>query len=315
GEERDRGGREGATTVRARKLAVLLLGVGLAAGVLLVPLPGSWRGIWQARLLNLAHVPLFAALTWFLWRLLGPGLTRPVLIAVALAGLTELAQDWTGRSGGFADFLFGAAGAFAAAAGIRVRRARGLPARAGYLLLAAGLLAWPLAETAPYLVDAYEGSRAFPTLADFHTRRELLRWRCRQAELRRVPAPGRPGAWSGRLDFFPGPHPYPYGALRPIVRDFRAHRWLCCSFAVEEGPLDLVISLRSGPGEWGETCHYQRQQRFGPGEHLVRFDLPAVAPKADPRPLDLSDVWIIQFFLVRPQDPRTVYLHRVWLEE
>jgi hypothetical protein len=303
-------------TTRMRHAVLVLVGLGVTAALLLVPLPGSWRGIWQSKLLDLAHVPLFAALTCFLWALSRAGVFWPVVIAVVVAGLAELLQDLTGRTGDLSDFLRGALGALAAGVGIAAwqrRRAGGGWWVAG-VGLAAGLLIWPLVDALPTLVDAAEGARDFPTLADFQTQRQLLRWRCRQAELTRTADPVEHGSWVGRLDFFPGPQAYPYGALRPIRRDFRAYRELCCSFTVAQGPTELVVSLRSGSGEPATTTHYQEQRPYPTGIHLLRLNLAAIAAKARPYPLDLSDVWIIQFFLDRPETPHRLDLHRIWLE-
>src|SRR3954454_1556139 len=91
----------------------------LGVGLLLVPLPASWRGIWQSKVLDLGHVPLFAVLTLLLWTLLGPGLLRAVLTTLAVAVLGEICQGWVGRTPGLLDALWGALGALAAAAGIR----------------------------------------------------------------------------------------------------------------------------------------------------------------------------------------------------
>jgi hypothetical protein len=99
-----------------------------------------------------------------------------------------------------------------------------------------------------------------------------------------------------------------------IRRDFSAYRALCCSFTVHEEPVELVISLRSGPGEKGATTHYQQSRLFVPGRHVFQLDLAAIAPQANPRPLDLGDIWIIQFFLDQPTKMRTIDLHRVWLQ-
>jgi hypothetical protein len=252
-----------------------------------MPLAAWCQGDWQGRLLDLGHLPLFAALTLLPWACLGPGLSRPVLIALAVAGVAEVVQGWVGRTPDPLDFLRGALGALAAA---------------GYLLLAAALLAWPVLDAAPPVLDAYEGTRAFPTLADYGRPRELLRWHCRQAGLARVPDPSHPDSWAGRLDFFPGPGPHTSGAIRPVVRDFSAYRRLCCAFRVGEGPPQLVVSVRSGRGSRCET-HYQVQRLYPAGEHSVRFDLAAVAPKAGPRPPDLPGVEVVQFFVYSPEGP------------
>jgi len=300
--------------------ATIVVVLVLTFGVLLMPLPGHWSGPWQGKILDLGHVPLFGVLTLMLWTWLGPRLWRPVAVAVALAGLTEIlqqiSQPWLGRRGEFQDFLYGALGSLAAGAAIGAWQNRSHPVRvSGFVLVMAGALAWPMVDTVPYGVDAYEGIRAFPILADFSTERQMLRWRWRQSDMSRIATPNAADGWAGRIDFHPGPYPYPYGALRPILRDLRAYGWLCCSFAVEGGPLEVVISLRSGSGQEGETTHYQVQRTYPTGDNLARLNLAAIAPKAEPLPLDLSDVWIIQFFMVRPEKTHSIQVYRVWLED
>src|SRR5947209_7295467 len=99
-------------TTRAKRVLALLFALGLVAGSLLTPLPGSWQGAWRSKVLDLGHVPLFAALTVLLWASLGPGLFRPVLVALAAAGVGEVFQTWApGRTPDLLDFLRGALGA------------------------------------------------------------------------------------------------------------------------------------------------------------------------------------------------------------
>jgi hypothetical protein len=96
-------------------LAVLLTGV-----LLLMPLPRHWQGGgWRNTLLDLGHVPLFAALTLALRGALGGQWYRPVLVSVAVAGLAEILQAGTSRSPSFPDFLHGSLGALAVGLVIR----------------------------------------------------------------------------------------------------------------------------------------------------------------------------------------------------
>jgi hypothetical protein len=44
------------------------------------------------------------------------------------------------------------------------------------------------------------------------------------------------------------------------------------------------------------------------------MDLDRAALLAEPDPLDHSDLWWSQVFVVRPTGPRIIYLRRVWLE-
>ena len=285
---------------------VPLVAAAAAAGLLLMPRPGRWLGVWHGELLDLGHVPLFAALVLILRYGAGFTLARALLATVGVAALAEVVQPWVGRSGGWADFLTGVLGALAAAAAVRASESRGW-ARVGYGVAAVAAVTWPVVEAAPYLADTFDGREAFPVLADFSTDREFRRWVGDQAELTRAGA-------GLRLDLLPGPEPYSSGALRPVVPDFRDYRWLYCSFEVVGGPLELVFSVRSGvPGRDG-TTHAQDEAEYAGGRHVVRFDLQQLAARARPAPLDLSDVRYVQLFVLRPPEARTVVVRRVWLE-
>jgi hypothetical protein len=275
----------------------------LVAAVLLVPLPQSWHGRWQSKFFDLGHVPLFAALTLVLWWTLGRRWPWPALIALTIAGLAELVQERFGRTGNVEDFLRGSLGVGIAVVVIQVcRPPRTWDRLAVGALLVAGLLAWPIVDCGPSLLDAAEGYAAFPTLADFSTDRQLLRWGCNQAELTRQPD----GA--ARLELLAGSENYPSASLEPVVHDWSGWRRLCCTFTVTDAPLVVVCSLR------GRDTHYQFEKTYPPGRHQVTIDLAAVAPLARPEPLDLSDVRIFQLFIYRAHAPRTLLLYRVWLE-
>jgi hypothetical protein len=176
------------------------------------------------------------------------------------------------------------------------------------------VVAFPAIDAGPRLLDAAEGLTDFPTLADFDTDRQLLRWHCQQAILNRAPDPGRPSRFTGRLEFHPGTSPYPGAMLEHVRRDFAGYRRLCWSFTVEGGPLTLVFSLRGGPDGAGRTSHFQFARRFAPGEHRAEMDLTEAALLAEPAPLGRADLWWSQVFTVRPQEVRVIHLHRVWLE-
>jgi hypothetical protein len=272
-----------------------------------MPLPESWNGAWQGHLQDLGHVPLFAGLTIALSVGLGRPLYQCVLIAVGLAALAEVVQGAVGRSGSWPDLLRGALGAFAGAALVRAwGERRSVKAAIAYLAVVVALIAWPVLDAAPHLIDAAEGYRDFPALASFKTDRELARWVPWQATFARE-------GDSARLVMHPGPETYPCASLRPVKRDFRGHRWLCAEFTTEGEPYELYLSMRTGTAAGG-TTHVDVGRVFPPGRHRVRLDLDAIGPKADPVPLELDDVRYVPFFVIRPAVPRAVVIHRVWLE-
>jgi hypothetical protein len=278
-----------------------------ALGLLFIPLPTGWLGVWQGQLLDFGHVPLFAVLVAALRTGWGVPLRTALLGAIGLAGLVEVGQPLVGRNGDWADFWRGCAGAVSAAAAIRARDAHRSPLRrAGYAALAVALLAGPVIEVAPYLADTVDGYRAFPVLADFSTDRQLRRWEHDQTALARTEG-------GGRLEFVPGPGEYASAALRPMRADFSGHRWLCAELHVTDAPLDLFVSIRTGMNAGG-TTHVDVEQRYAVGAHVVRLDLAALAVRGRPAPLDLSDVRYAIFFMIRPREPRAIVLTRVWLE-
>jgi hypothetical protein len=132
---------------------VMAVGVVVVGGVLLTPVPIAWQmKRWQDPFYDLCHVPLFAGLMLLLWTLLGRRVLAAVGLSVATAAAVELMQSLVGREGDVPDFLRGAAGALAAAAGIWAWQTRGRPWRVfGYLVLFAGVLAAPLIEAVPRL--------------------------------------------------------------------------------------------------------------------------------------------------------------------
>jgi hypothetical protein len=290
--------------------------VALVAALLLMPLPSSWEGDWQSKFFDLGHVPLFAALTLYLWLVLGRSLLWPVLIALALAGVAELVQNRFGRTGNLLDFVRGALGIAAAVVALHFWRGpRTLPRLAVHTLAVMALVAWPVADAGPWLLDAWEGARAFPTLADFATDRQLLRWSTHQGELRRVPDPQQASGFSARIELLPGPEAYSAAGMNPIVRDWRGQRRVGFSFTVVGEPLLLVFSVRARDAA-GRSSNYQdpNEKTYPPGDHTVRIDLEHAAPRAQPGPLNLADVRRVVIFTYAPGRTRTITIHRIWLE-
>lgn len=302
-----------------RPLVVAAGGLAVVLFLLLVPLPRSWQGGWQGKLLDLGHVPLFAALTLCLWAAFRGPWYWPAAVGVVVAGLGEIGQlllpARMGRTADVPDFLRGAAGALAA--GLVIRAWQGPRTRPRLLAHAAAVLllvAWPVAEVTPWLLDAWEGYRAFPTLCAFDAGGPSRRWQCEQAMLTCVSDPTSATGWAGRLEFLPGADEYPSAALEQVVRDWRGYRRLRWSLVVEGGPLTVVFSVRDGPDARGRTSHFQVEQDYTAGAHEGGVDLAPAAARARERVVDLSNVRWVQVFVYRPKSPRVIRLHRIWLE-
>jgi hypothetical protein len=282
--------------------------------LLLVPLPRSWQGSWQGKTLDFGHVPLFAALTLALQAGLRRSWILSAGIALAVAGLGEVLQELfsqsLGRSGNLADFLRGAAGALAA--GLLIRAGQGARHRWRLLVhgvLSLALIAYPLAEVVPSLIDAGKAYHDFPVLCDGAASAPSPRWECQQSVL-----PREDGVWGGRVEFLPGPEPHPGVALEQVVRDWRGYRRLSWSFLVEGEPLELVFSVRDGPDAHGRTSHYQVGRLWPAGKHTMTVNLALAAVRAEERPLNLSNIAWVQVFVEKPKQPRGIRLLRIWLE-
>lgn len=289
-------------------IVVRIAVVAAAAAFLFVPLPESWSGSWRNALLDFGHVPLFAALV-LVGSIPGRSPWRPVLLATFFAGFVEVVQSLIGRSPDWGDFLRGVLGSFAAAFLLLAWRNRRHSIRLLTFTLAVVLtLLWPVFDSGPLLLDAYEGERDFPLLASFRTERELHRWSGRQAELNRIEG-------EAMVAFLPGPDPYPSVSLEPIRRDFRGYQWICCSLEVFGEPLHMVISIRGGPLEEGHTRHIQFGRRYEPGIHKVRLALKELTNPVNGPPLDLADIRTVQFYVIQPREPRSIQIRRIWLEE
>jgi hypothetical protein len=280
-----------------------------------VPLPSSWRVPWWAKLSDLAHLPVFALLTWVVYRAVPWGWWPAVAAATMVAAACEAGQAVLGRSGNVADWVRGALGSLlAVVCGHAFAQPRTLPRVAGHLVLAAALVAWPVADALPALMDAVVAYRSFPVLCDFQTRWEVLRWYTENATLERVADPEAEARWAGRVEFLPGGRGFAGAVLFPVVRDWSGYRRLCCEFSVAGDPLALALSVRDGRKlpEPARRVHLER--RYPAGRHRVCVDLPALARGEEFAPVDLARVESFHLVVSDLDRPRTVFVHGIRLE-
>lgn len=294
---------------------VRITSIATAAVLLFLPLPDQWSGGWRSRLLDFGHVPLFAALV-IAWSAGNRSPWRTVVLAAVFAAAAEGVQSLVGRTPDWGDFVRGALGASAAAVCVQAWRGRRNRLRLIVApVLVAALLAWPVLDSGPWLLDAHEGYRAFPILASFQTPREIRRWGWRQAQMERIADPADGGVWVGRIDFLPGSDPFPTAGMDPITRDFRGYASLLCSFEVVGDPLQLIVSVRGGPLDEGHTRHVQFSHRFEGGAHILKLALADLTNPPQGPPLDLGEIHTIQFYVIRPTELRTILIRRIWLEK
>lgn len=287
-----------------------VLGLLALAGVvalLLAPLPPTFLGPWQGKILDLGHVPLFAALVVVLRLAFRVRLVWPLVAALVVAALAEVVQPHFGRTRDWADFVGGALGSLAGVTAVLAWKSRRSPRRlALFILLTLALPAWPVAVALPYIRDAVAGRRAFPVLIDFSTDDQFKRWETQQASVGR----------DGTVELRPGGDIFSWVAFRPAKCDFRGYGYLCCELEVVGGPVDWVTSVRTAKADGKHTSRGQVGRRFAPGGHVVRIELASLEAWAEARgePMNLADVRWIQFFTMNLSAPRTVVLRRVWLE-
>ena len=175
-------------------VAPWLAGLFLVAGALLLflPLPWSPSGRLALCLWDGLHLPFVAAgmlaISFLARRALGVRL-RPWQLAAAgsvLTVLAEILQPLAGRSESARDAFFGICGSGVAAALSAAARAPSAKRRCGAIALAAVFVLVAAIPPGLIVADRAAARRAFPRLASFETRLELVRWKFRDCSGRRV---------------------------------------------------------------------------------------------------------------------------------
>ena len=128
---------------------------GLLGVLLFVPIPPT-PGVRQVTaVFNFGHFVLFAAVMLWLWIVSKRNIGLSLCVSVAVAGICEAGQFFSGRTVCVPDFWRGVLGVLFAAAVIHAcSGAWTFRQRACHAILAAALAAWPVAEVLPALVDA-----------------------------------------------------------------------------------------------------------------------------------------------------------------
>ncbi|MCG8583927.1 MAG: hypothetical protein MI757_04355 [Pirellulales bacterium] len=289
--------------------------IGLAI-LLLAPMPDTlhFRAPWIHKSMDLAHVPLFAIVTWMLWRALGRKLEVAVSIAVAAIAGTELLQIFVGRSVSVSDMLYGVCGCLAAALFILQRTKMWRRWRKAAVILAMlTTLVLPFIHAAPVMVGAITAARDFPVLSDFNTRFQHYRWSVLGGELERAPK-GQSSEPIGRLIVPPGKGSKTEAVLFPVVRDWSKYRRLWIEFSFEGPPIDVLFSIRDGRRVEPPAKRFDDRRRFASGTHRISFDLEMLATGVEFSPLDMKRVRAFLFVVDRTDETREIRMHRLYLE-
>lgn len=279
---------------------------------------------WE-RLMDTLHVPVFAAIAWFLFAHLPATIQRParigwaIFLAAALAAGIERLQEFTGREASMSDFEHGVAGSLLAALALA---AWPLPVRRFWIgtVTLLGLLV-----SAAVFHPAWTELRAirwrsahFPQLADFEESAELPLWLSSQqadaprgAEIARTREFASHGAWSLRVSTHVASSP----GARYLCgeQDWRGHRALVFDIYNTGAPLELALRIDDDFPNPDRGDRFLKTLPIAAGWN--HFTIPIAQIAAAPnRPLNLAAIRRIVFFLDSPKEPHIFHLDQLRLE-
>lgn len=302
-------------SLSGRAILVVAFAVGL---MLLVPLPQASRA--TSAILNLLHAPLFAILAYGAarhWRSRRGGAVIRVAagawLALAFAGgILEGMQHLVGRAARWNDALanvLGAAAGSLAFVAVHGRRwTAAVPIAAALMLLA--MASWRPVST---LADHFRQMRDPALLASFEDELELSRWSPHEAAIARSPEHATHGDWSLRVDLTPGT--YPGVGSRHLPRDWSDYEELILDVTLDEGPgLNLITKIYDEPHNLETEDRFNRGTRLSPGRQRLRIPLAEVRAAPRGRRMDLTRIISLQFFTVRPPEPRALWFDHIHLE-
>ncbi len=301
-------------------IAAAIIGMGF-----LLPIRFRVNVEFLERLMDFLHLPVFVAVTWFLFAHLPATIPRPARIgwatflAAALAAGIERLQEFTGREASMNDFKGGVAGSLLAAFALAVWL---LPMRR-FWIGAVALLG--LLVSAVVIHPAWTELRAIrwrsahlPLLADFEESTELPLWQSSQqadaprgAEVARTPQFASHGAWSLRVSTQVAS--YPGARYLCGEQDWRGRRALVFDVYNTGAPFDLGLRIDD------DFPNPNRGDRFSKTLPLAagwnHFQIPIAEIAATPnRPLNLVALRRIVFFLDSPKEPHIFHLDHLRLE-
>lgn len=295
-----------------RRASILLFVTASAVSALLlvIPIPDARHTRFLHALFNFGHVPMFLALTLLMAWLFG---TRwwVFLLALVAPVLGEVIQAFApSRNVDIVDLWHGVVGMLVAwiwCIGGRLTR----PVIVGKSILSAVLLAFPLADVAPHLVDVPLGHLQFPVLADFSNWGQESRWRPHGAEVKRVRLPGTGPA--GRLDFrADGDREYPGAEYIPVVVDWSNYDVLEIDFETAE-PIELHLTLRDQRPRNNYQERFNMAADFAPGVHRLRLPFAKINEAVQNGPLDFTRIDALNFYLLAEDTPASITVHRIEL--
>lgn len=287
-------------------------------GALMAPISDVGRA--TAAVMNLGHAPAFGLLALIVHRLLARDRAAPSFatalmawaIVVTLGAGAEWLQTAIGRRAGWHDI-----GANALGAAAFLIFERGYPSgarltRIGAIAASLALLALASAAPSATLVDVIRQRREMPRVASFEHELELSRWNFKSADATRSTEHATDGRWSLRVDLLPGR--YPGAGLVWPYADWAGYDEIRFDAYLDPGPpLPLILKIQDeGHNHLGED-RFQRRTMLQPGSTTVSVRLADVTSAPRGRNMDLSRIQFVQWFTVRLDTARTLYLDNVRL--
>ena len=304
-----------------------LLLVMCALGILLFPVPSITS--MDNELGNLLHAPGFAILAAICFAGCRPLLPRrPIVLGVsvwlALATfglLSEWLQGFVTRAPSRTDGLANIAGAAAGVLWMQSRLVRRPIARHGLLAAAFTLIVSASVEPTLAIYEYYLQSRAMPVLASFERPRELQHWAVNEARVARSADRASDGAFSMRLDLLPARWA---GVSLRAPRDWSGYdelvfdAWLAStegSIAPADQTINLIVRVADTANDWQEQDRFDKTvQLTADGKQTIRIRLSEIRAAPNLREMDLASIGRLQFFVVGPVKPRTIWLDAIRLE-
>lgn len=300
--------------------AAAIIGTGF-----LVPIHFAVNVEFWERLMDYAHVPVFAAITWFLFAHLPERLTRSqrigsaLFLAAALAAGIERLQEYTGREASMSDFIDGVAGSILAALALAA-----WPLRARIFWLS-GVAILGVLVSAAVLRPAWDEWRAiqwrsahFPLLADFENDTDLPLWLSslqadapHGAEIARSRDFPSHGEWALRVSTQAAT--YPGARLLCGQQDWRGHTALAFDLYNPGEPFPLALRIDDDFPNPAPGDRFLKTLPITAGWNHFQISTAEIAA-APARPLHLAAIRRIVFFLDTPKSPHVFYLDHLRLD-
>ena len=301
---------------------MLIAGVAcLLAVVLLFPFPQTGR--YWSELFNLAHAPSFllafllvAGLfdpscigfpkSWHRIMPLGAGRLIVLVCVLLVLGIAcEALQRFVERSPSVSDVMANGCGVVAGLFWCLSRQSAGRANRTGLSLFAAGLLIAAIWSPIFELHECYLQHQEFPLLASFERPRELNTWSAREAIIDQSTIWSTMGSASMCVRGAAGTE-YPGAKLQRPINTWDASTALEMDvFNPGDKPLTLRISIAD---KQHAASGHATTDRFGTSVELpskkhihVRIELADVRNAPASRRMDLTQIELLNLFIVRPE--------------